>query len=344
MDGRTEQPGERGRTPAPLAAEPGSAVWLQVMQFHQRTAATMQEAQAQTRRDFLAARKWPLCTWQVFAHHALMEWRQNRALHPEKLDLAVKIVKNIFELGLRKPSVQAQPRYIETFAEWLVRAPPCELCGACAPPSTPPPSHFLSPTFQPSPPFAPARPLHRAASPCCIRSTCSTLRAESTGAIDNARLLFQNAVADESAARDPAMRAAFVRFEAQYGSVAETTAAEAAWRSALAAAASADALPAAAPATVVQQLYQRYCFLDLWPCTLRQRRHLEAIAGGPGATRCALLSVIAALSATAPHRRDALAGERLRAAQAACSRARADERRASHQQAAAGARGRLSRA
>lgn len=156
MDGRTEQPGERGRTPAPLAAEPGSAVWLQVMQFHQRTAATMQEAQAQTRRDFLAARKWPLCTWQVFAHHALMEWRQNRALHPEKLDLAVKIVKNIFELGLRKPSVQAQPRYIETFAEWLVRAPPCELCGACAPPSHPPPL-LLASSLPPSSPHRPLR-------------------------------------------------------------------------------------------------------------------------------------------------------------------------------------------
>jgi Suppressor of forked protein (Suf) len=111
-------------------------------------------------------------------------------------------------------------------------------------------------------------------------------RAGSAGDVDNARLLFQNALAEESASKDPEMRAAFVRFEAQYGSVAEVAAAEAAWRAAVAGMAGAAGTPAPA-AAAVQHMRQRYCFFDLWPCTLQQRRHLEAVAGAAGGARCA---------------------------------------------------------
>ena len=110
--------------------------------------------------------------------------------------------------------------------------------------------------------------------------------AGSAGDVDNARLVFQNALADEGAQRNPAMWRAFQAFEVQHGSIHELVQLEANWRAAL----PQEGFQKRAMAGL-DRLRRRYTHFDLWPCTLAQRAHLEPLLeprdGAGGANECA---------------------------------------------------------
>lgn len=101
-----------------------------------------------------------------------------------------------------------------------------------------------------------------------IRAVC----AGTVGDVENARLVYKNAVANEEVYRLPEIWEYFLDFEASYGTVQEMLTVEGQRRA---------ALPAVAgqPLDSVHAMRTRYTMLDLWPCTTAQRRHIEDLQG-----------------------------------------------------------------
>jgi hypothetical protein len=114
------------------------------------------------------------------------------------------------------------------------------------------------------------------------------MRAGSAGDVDNARLAFQNALADEAAQKRPELWHYFQAFEVQHGSISDILQVEAQWQA---------ALPQkgciAGALAALDRLRRRFTHCHLWPCTAQQHGHLEMLQGlgqGPAATvECAPL-------------------------------------------------------
>ena len=96
--------------------------------------------------------------------------------------------------------------------------------------------------------------------------------AGTVGDVENARLVYKNAVANEEVYRLPEIWEYFLDFEAAYGTVQEMLTVEGQRRA---------ALPdvAAQPIDSVHAMRTRYTLLDLWPCTTAQRQHIEGLQG-----------------------------------------------------------------
>lgn len=98
--------------------------------------------------------------------------------------------------------------------------------------------------------------------------------AGTVGDIENARLVYKNAIANEEVYRLPEIWEYFLDFEASYGTVQEMLTVEGQRRAAL-------PETAARPLDSVHAMRTRYTMLDLWPCTIGQREHIEGLQGMP---------------------------------------------------------------
>lgn len=98
--------------------------------------------------------------------------------------------------------------------------------------------------------------------------------AGTVGDVENARLVYKNAIANEEVYRLPEIWEYFLDFEASYGTVQEMLTVEGQRRAAL-------PETAARPLDSVHAMRTRYTMLDLWPCTIGQREHIEGLQGMP---------------------------------------------------------------
>jgi hypothetical protein len=98
------------------------------------------------------------------------------------------------------------------------------------------------------------------------------LAADSAGDVDNARLAYQNALADEVGQLRPELWHFFMDFESCYGSIHDILAVESRWAAAMPQESFADNAMSA-----IDRLRRRYSHFDLWPCSLGQREYLERL-------------------------------------------------------------------
>lgn len=92
------------------------------------------------------------------------------------------------------------------------------------------------------------------------------------GDVENARLVYKNAIANEEVYKLPEIWEYFLDFEAAYGTVQEMLTVEGQRRA---------ALPTIANQALdsVHTMRMRYTMLGLWPCTTAQRHHLKGLQG-----------------------------------------------------------------
>ena len=96
--------------------------------------------------------------------------------------------------------------------------------------------------------------------------------ADTIGDIENARALFEGALADENGATNPEMWDAFLQFEHSHGTLSEATALEARRASALS-----DRRVQLPVHDSFQLMLRRGAVQGLWGCTLELRRYLEGV-------------------------------------------------------------------
>jgi hypothetical protein len=97
---------------------------------------------------------------------------------------------------------------------------------------------------------------------------------DSAGDVDNARLSYQNALADEVGQLRPELWHFFMEFESCYGSIQDILAVESRWAALFPQEGFADTALAS-----IDRLRRRYTHFDLWPCTLGQRDYLQRLLG-----------------------------------------------------------------
>ena len=117
-----------------------------------------------------------------------------------------------------------------------------------------------------------------------VCSACVLHCAASDGDVENARLAFQNALADEAMQQRPELWRYFQAFEVQHGTLQDILQVESGQKAALPRAGVQQRTLAA-----LDRLRRRYTHFDLWPCTLAQRAHLEPLLDPDSAAtaRCA---------------------------------------------------------
>ena len=98
--------------------------------------------------------------------------------------------------------------------------------------------------------------------------------AVAAGDVNNARIVFKNAIANEDVYRSPEIWDYFMEFEAQYGNVHEMLAVDTQRRVALK-----DKIAPRVAMDSLLMLCTRYKSMGLWPCTKEQKSYIHSLQG-----------------------------------------------------------------